>query len=61
MITAMSLMILILAVAGLTIVSWSLVALVDNLRHDGPGTSAPRSHRPDPFDPVEQRWGNRAA
>ena len=57
----MSLMILILAVAGLTIVSWSLVALVDNLRHDGRGTTAPRSHVPDPFDPVEQRWGNRAA
>lgn len=54
----MNLMILILAVAGLTIVSWSIVALVDNLRHDS-AAQPPRSHRPDLFDP-ESRW-HRAA
>ncbi|HEU5036715.1 MAG TPA: hypothetical protein VFT70_06915 [Nocardioides sp.] len=50
----MSLMILILAVTGLTIAAWSVVALVDNLRHDS-AARPPRSHRPDSFDPAA-RW-----
>lgn len=54
----MSLMILILALTGLTIASWSIVALVDNLRHDS-AARPPRSHRPDQFDP-EARWRDAA-
>lgn len=57
MITAMTLMTLILAVAGLTIASWTVVALVENLRHDAPVRGRlPRSHEPDAFDPDAQRW-----
>ena len=59
MITAMNLMILILALAGLAIVAWSIVALVETVVHDA-GRRPPRSHRPDSFDPAAQRWGRAA-
>ncbi len=50
-ITAMTLLILFLALTSL------LVLLVRVVGHDGYGSNpAPRSHRPDMFDPLIGRW-----
>lgn len=56
MITAMDLLIIILALAALTALPWIAMTLVNDIRHDGygrPGSghTPPRSHHPDPFDP----------
>jgi len=55
MITAMNLLIIILALAALTAVPWIAMALVNYVRNDGYGRpttehAPPRSHY-DPFDP----------
>jgi hypothetical protein len=55
-ITAMSLLILILAVAGLTALAWGGLYLYEFVTHDGYGRLTahhhpPRSHPRDPFDP----------
>jgi hypothetical protein len=52
----MSLLIIILAVAGLTALSWVGLYLYEFVKNDGYGRldgsrTFPRSHEPDPFDP----------
>ncbi len=56
MITAMNLLIIILALAVLTALPWIAMALVNVIRNDGYGRptsehTPPRSHYADPFDP----------
>jgi hypothetical protein len=56
MITAMNLLIIILALAALTALPWIAMTLVNDSRHDGYGRptsqhTPPRSHVADPFDP----------
>ncbi len=56
MITAMNLLILILAVVALTAVSWGALYLYEFVKNDGYGRlqahhEPPRSHPRDPFDP----------
>lgn len=56
MITAMALLLIILAVAGITAASWLVLHAVELVKNDGYGRlqgsgSFPRSHEPDPFDP----------
>ena len=55
MITAMSTVTVLLALAGFALLAWIGVNLYDYVVHDGYGrprpSQPPRSHRIDPFDP----------
>jgi hypothetical protein len=55
-ITAMALLTIILAVAGLTALSWAVLYAAQLVKHDGYGRqrgsrTPPLSHQPDVFDP----------
>jgi len=62
MITAMNLVILIVALTAAVVFTVAVAALVELLRHDGAGRSRdlPRSHPADEFDPYAQRFGRAA-